>query len=124
MFNNKFTAKDPLVDSVRKIMEQNAKERQATAAVNSHFGIQDRRALPHERQGEWDAAYTKVLSEGVDSLEEKVVHPNQQKLDVHEPEKDELTAQDFKKLRMKKIIQRRFGKTGAESVAQSRREDK
>ena len=30
---------------------------------------------------------------------EKVVHPNQQKLDVHEPEKDELTADDFKKLR-------------------------
>ncbi len=27
------------------------------------------------------------------------LHPNQQKLDVHEPEKDELTAADFKKLR-------------------------
>lgn len=27
------------------------------------------------------------------------LHPNQQKLDVHEPEKDELTADDFKKLR-------------------------
>ena len=31
-------------------------------------------------------------------LDEKL-HPNQQKLDVHEPEKDELTADDFKKLR-------------------------
>jgi len=30
---------------------------------------------------------------------EKALHPNQQKLDVHEPEKDELTANDFKKLR-------------------------
>jgi hypothetical protein len=30
---------------------------------------------------------------------EKVVHPNQQKLDVHEPEKDELTAKDFEMLR-------------------------
>ena len=30
---------------------------------------------------------------------EKALHPNQQKLDVHEPEKDELTADDFKKLR-------------------------
>ena len=30
---------------------------------------------------------------------EKELHPNQQKLDVHEPEKDELTADDFKKLR-------------------------
>jgi hypothetical protein len=27
------------------------------------------------------------------------LHPNQQKLDVHEPEKDELTSDDFKKLR-------------------------
>ena len=27
------------------------------------------------------------------------LHPNQQKLDVHEPEKDELTAKDFEKLR-------------------------
>ena len=30
------------------------------------------------------------------------LHPNQQKLDVHEPEKDELTADDFKKLRADK----------------------
>ena len=35
---------------------------------------------------------------GLPPLEEKL-HPNQQKLDVHEPEKDELTADDFKKLR-------------------------
>ena len=33
---------------------------------------------------------------------EKALHPNQQKLDVHEPEKDKLTAQDFKKLRTMK----------------------
>ena len=30
---------------------------------------------------------------------EKVLHPNQQKLDVHEPEKDKLTAKDFELLR-------------------------
>jgi hypothetical protein len=29
----------------------------------------------------------------------EALHPNQQKLDVHEPEKDKLTADDFKKLR-------------------------
>lgn len=29
----------------------------------------------------------------------KVVHPNQQKIDVHEPEKDEITAKDFEMLR-------------------------
>ena len=32
----------------------------------------------------------------------KPLHPNQQKIDVHEPEKDEITAHDFKKLRADK----------------------
>ena len=32
-------------------------------------------------------------------MEGKIKHPNQQKLDVHEPEKDELTAKDFEMLR-------------------------
>ena len=32
-------------------------------------------------------------------VDETVKHPNQQKLDVHEPEKDELTAKDFEMLR-------------------------
>ena len=34
------------------------------------------------------------------------IHPNQQQLDVHEPEKDELTADDFKKLRAKKEVKK------------------
>ena len=38
------------------------------------------------------------------SVEEAKLHPNQQKLDVHEPEKDELTSQDFKKLRSGKKV--------------------
>ncbi len=37
---------------------------------------------------------------------EKALHPNQQQLDVHEPEKDELTADDFKKLRAKKEVKK------------------
>ena len=68
MFNK--NAKDPVADSVRKVMEQNEKERAAARAVNEKFGIVDRRALPHERQPEWDAAYKKVLSEGVETLDE------------------------------------------------------
>lgn len=35
---------------------------------------------------------------------DEALHPNQQKLDVHEPEKDKLTAQDFKMLRAKKTM--------------------
>ncbi len=34
-----------------------------------------------------------------DEMKEAKLHPNQQKLDVHEPEKDELTAKDFEMLR-------------------------
>ena len=42
------------------------------------------------------------IMSGQQPVTEKL-HPNQQKLDVHEPEKDELTADDFKKLRAKKL---------------------
>jgi len=41
------------------------------------------------------------IMSGKQPVTEKL-HPNQQQLDVHEPEKDELTADDFKKLRAKK----------------------
>lgn len=37
-----------------------------------------------------------------DIMEGNIKHPNQQKIDVHEPEKDEITADDFKKLRAMK----------------------
>ena len=43
-----------------------------------------------------------VAQVAADIMTEKKLHPNQQKLDVHEPEKDELTADDFKKLRAMK----------------------
>jgi len=42
---------------------------------------------------------------GQQTVTEKL-HPNQQVLDVHEPEKDELTADDFKKLRAKKEVKK------------------
>lgn len=66
-----FDKNDPLVASVKKVMEQSDRERKATKAVNEKFGIQDRRALPHEKQDEWDAAYKKVITEGVEALNEK-----------------------------------------------------
>jgi Sec-independent protein translocase protein TatA len=39
-------------------------------------------------------AAAKIMGEA-----KKPLHPNQQKLDVHEPEKDELTSKDFEMLR-------------------------
>lgn len=62
-----FNKNDPLIDSVKKVMEQNAKERAATASVNERFGITDRKALPREKQGEWDAAYKSILLEDATS---------------------------------------------------------
>ena len=85
---------DPLIGAVQEVMKRNQTEREATRLVNEKFRVEDRKALPHEKQGEWDAAYQQILAEGL--------HPNQQKLDVHEPEKDKLTKHDFKMLRAKK----------------------
>jgi hypothetical protein len=45
------------------------------------------------------------IMSGKQPVTEKL-HPNQQVLDVHEPEKDELTADDFKKLRAKKEVKK------------------
>ena len=43
---------------------------------------------------------TQAVAEAVKQvLTTEKLHPNQQKLDVHEPEKDELTSNDFKMLR-------------------------
>ena len=39
------------------------------------------------------------VADMVSKIMNEKLHPNQQKLDVHEPEKDKLTAHDFKKLR-------------------------
>ena len=46
-----------------------------------------------------DTNTTRSVADAVMKIMNEKLHPNQQKLDVHEPEKDELTADDFKKLR-------------------------
>lgn len=57
---------DPLIGAVQEVMKRNHAEREATRLVNEKFGIADRRALPHERQREWESAYQQVLSESAD----------------------------------------------------------
>jgi hypothetical protein len=54
------------------------------------------------------SVYNKVtnsVAHAVSKIMNEKLHPNQQKLDVHEPEKDKLTAHDFKKLRAKKEME-------------------
>lgn len=51
---------------------------------------------------QYDNKTTRSVADAAAKIMSEKLHPNQQKLDVHEPEKDELTAQDFKKLRAMK----------------------
>ena len=67
-----FNKNDPLIGPVQEIMKRNHAEREAARLVNEKFGVTDRKALPHEKQNAWDAAYQSVLTEGVEALDEKV----------------------------------------------------
>ena len=62
------------------------------------------------------------VAAAVAKIMEKTLHPNQQKLDVHEPEKDELTADDFKKLRAGKKPDMK--KEEVEQVDEAKKESK
>jgi hypothetical protein len=55
------------------------------------------------------------IMSGKQPVTEKL-HPNQQQLDVHEPEKDELTSDDFKKLRAKKEVKKEEVETVEEAA--------
>ena len=56
------------------------------------------------------------------SVEEAKLHPNQQKLDVHKPEKDELTSHDFRELRAGKHAGKKV-KDGIDTHPKSMDED-
>ena len=59
----------------------------------------------------------KPMKESEETVDEaNIKHPNQQKLDVHEPEKDELTAKDFEMLRKGKKAEKEDMKESAEKI--------
>lgn len=66
MFTNK---KDPLVDAVKSVMSEGNLKRQVEEAVNNHFGVSSRKAVPHEYLNEYDAllaeAYKCAMDEKV-----------------------------------------------------------
>jgi hypothetical protein len=97
--------KDPLVDAVAKVMQENQVRREVERQFNEDLGIHSKKALPFEKHAEYDRVLAEktqqALSEGY-SMKKEALHPNQQKLDVHEPEKDKLTAKDFEMLRARK----------------------
>ena len=101
-----FKKNDPLVKSVKKIMEQNELRRRVEAGLCEELGIASRNALPHEHQANYDALLEQRLNEAL--------HPNQQKLDVHEPEKDKLTKKDFEMLRAGKKAMKEEDKSSSD----------
>ena len=62
-----FNKNDPLIGSVQKVMQENAKRRLAVKQVNEQFGVYDRKALPTEKLAAYDSALAeatkKILSE-------------------------------------------------------------
>ena len=63
-----------------------------------------------------DTNTTRSVADAVMKVMNEKLHPNQQKLDVHEPEKDELTSDDFKKLRAKKEVKKEEVETVEEAA--------
>ena len=90
-----FNKNDPLIGAVQQVMQKSNAERDAVKAVNEKFGIVDRKALPREKQGEWDAAYKQIISEELKGNQHKIDANKNNKVDAH----------DFKLLRKKKTMQ-------------------
>ena len=54
---------DPLVYSIKAVMEQNEHQRRVEALVNEHFGVQSKNNLPHELHSEYDAVFAQMMNE-------------------------------------------------------------
>ena len=93
-----FTKKhDPLVDSVRKVMEQNELRRRVEFALNEELGISSRKAVPHEHLASYDAMFEKALNEAEDySKDFHVVGPHGRTVEVTTSEKSaEKAAKEY-----------------------------
>jgi hypothetical protein len=67
-----FNRKDPLVDSVKQVMDENRVRRDVEKLVNEAFGVTSRKGLPHELHAAYDATLTEAteiaLTEGMSKL--------------------------------------------------------
>jgi hypothetical protein len=115
--NNNFTKKDPLVNAVAKVMQENETRRQIEKQFQEEIGIQAKRELPFQKHAEYDrllAERTAVaLNEG--SMKKEELVGNQHKIDANKNNK--VDAQDFKILKAQKKQPQ-----GADYVAQRRKE--
>lgn len=69
-----FRKNDPLVDSVKQVMDENCVRREVEKFVNEEFGVTSRRGLPHELHAQYDAVLAEAteiaLKEGLSQLQE------------------------------------------------------
>lgn len=102
MYGNNFTKKDPLVDAVSKVMQENQLRRNVEKQFQEEIGIQAKRELPFQQHAEYDRVLAErtalALNEGTMKKEELV--GNQHKIDANKNNK--VDAQDFKILKAKK----------------------
>lgn len=74
-----FTKKhDPLVDSVRSVMEKNTLRRQVEEAINEELGVSSRKAIPHEHLASYDAMLEEAYKCAME--EDKDLSPKQKAL--------------------------------------------
>jgi hypothetical protein len=70
---------DPLVESIKNVMEQNDLLRRVETAVNEHFGVVSKKALPHEYHAEYDAIFEETkkcaMAEEESDKDKKVATP-------------------------------------------------
>jgi len=109
MFDNKFTKKDPLAESVRQVMIENDIRRQVELTLNEQLGIQSRKQLPHELHERYDAtlnaAITNALTENCSWSKgkmEETVHPNQKIIAKQDGDENSISSTDLDILRKKK----------------------
>ena len=82
MFGNR---KDPMIDTVQKVMDENARRRQIEADLNEELGIQDRKQLGHEKHDLYDQALSQRINEAVLSPKQKslaAIGGNPKKIDA------------------------------------------
>ena len=89
-----FNRKDPLIDSVKKVMAENEVRRQAEKDLNEELGIASKKALPFEHHKNYDALLEQKITEALKG--------DQHKIDANQNNK--IDAQDFKILKAKKNV--------------------
>jgi hypothetical protein len=109
--NNNFTKKDPLVNAVAKVMQENETRRQIEKQFQEEIGIQAKRELPFQKHAEYD----RLLAERTAVALNEELKGNQHKIDANKNNK--VDAQDFKILKAQKKQPQ-----GADFAAQRRKE--